>query len=386
MIRLDKLILTILLVSITIISTGCWNYREINQLSIVSGMAIDKGTSGNKYKMTVEVMSFSAESNKTVSSSKIIEAQGHNIFDAARNMIKTSPKKLYWGHTLTIIVSEALAKEGIIDVLDWISRDQETRAEANILISKEVTAKEILMRTTGKPKPIAFDIYDSLKAQKSLSKAPKVEIYRFINTLGSEGISSTLPSISLFSDGSGVAYEISGTSIFKQDKLVGFLDGEETEYFLFTIDEVKGGLLLVKSKSTEDHPNISLEIQKSKTKVKPDVREDELIMKIHIDVQVALAEIGTHNFTIDERSLRALESKAEKQLEDHIKDLIKKVQTNYDSDIFGFGKCVKNEMPEFWRSESANWDEIFKNLAVDVEANIKIKNSALTSKPIKLGD
>ena len=43
----------ILLIGYALFLTGCWDQRELSTITIVTGMAIDKGKNG-KYKLTVE--------------------------------------------------------------------------------------------------------------------------------------------------------------------------------------------------------------------------------------------------------------------------------------------------------------------------------------------
>ncbi len=43
------------LIVITVLLTGCWDQRELADISIVTGMAVDKGKN-EKYKLTVEAI------------------------------------------------------------------------------------------------------------------------------------------------------------------------------------------------------------------------------------------------------------------------------------------------------------------------------------------
>ena len=43
----------ILLISFALLLTGCWDQRELSTITIVTGMAIDKGENG-KFKLTIE--------------------------------------------------------------------------------------------------------------------------------------------------------------------------------------------------------------------------------------------------------------------------------------------------------------------------------------------
>ena len=42
-----------MLISFALLLTGCWDQRELSTITIVTGMAIDKGEKG-KFKLTIE--------------------------------------------------------------------------------------------------------------------------------------------------------------------------------------------------------------------------------------------------------------------------------------------------------------------------------------------
>ncbi|MFP5111560.1 Ger(x)C family spore germination C-terminal domain-containing protein [Bacillaceae bacterium C204] len=46
----------------------------------------------------------------------------------------------------------------------------------------------------------------------------------------------------------GRVNELSGTAVFKKDKLRGFLDGNDTKYFLFALNQSKGRIAHSKRK------------------------------------------------------------------------------------------------------------------------------------------
>ena len=93
-IRISLLILIILINSI--FNAGCWNYREVEKISTVAGVAIDKGVN-NQYKMTVEIIQISSGKDSKMAS-KIITEEGKTMFDAARNIISLTGRRLYWSH------------------------------------------------------------------------------------------------------------------------------------------------------------------------------------------------------------------------------------------------------------------------------------------------
>lgn len=365
--------------------TGCWNYREIDKLAIVAGAAIDK--EDDKYLVTVEIVNLTGGKEAKIEP-KTIMGKGDTIFDAARNVIEISGKKLYWSHVKVVIVSQEIAREGIIQVIDWFNRDTETRISTNLLISKEKTAKELLEQQSVTSEVRSIEMNDMLIAQKSLSKAPTIAVYKFVNALAAQGKSAVLPAIGITVNEGRRTSELCGTAVFKGDKLIGFLDGEDTKYFLFIINKAKGGLLIQKERTESSYTNVALEIfsELTSTKIKPVYSNGKLTMKLDVHVNAAIGEIeGAVNY-INEAGRAKLKKDAEESLRDNIKRVIKKVQNDYGSDIFGFGSIVKGDKPNVWKDIEGDWEKIYKDLEVNVNVDIDITNSALAVKPIKKGD
>ena len=52
------------LTAMILLLTGCWDQRELSNIALVTGMAIDKGENG-KYKLTVEAINATELNGKT---------------------------------------------------------------------------------------------------------------------------------------------------------------------------------------------------------------------------------------------------------------------------------------------------------------------------------
>lgn len=190
-----RMILNCTLTVLLLVSlTGCWNYREIEQLYVVSGFAVDKSPNG-KYLIAAETVDIKTGDKESKLAPKIFSAEGETILDAARNIIKISGQRLYWSHAKIVIISQEAAKEGILQVLDLINRDTEPRLELNLMVSKEKTARELFLAKNTATKIQGFEMDKMIKAQKSLSKAPKAEVYQLINLLSSESGAAILPAV-----------------------------------------------------------------------------------------------------------------------------------------------------------------------------------------------
>jgi spore germination protein KC len=366
--------------------SGCWNYKEIDRLSIVTGIAIDEGEL-SKYSVTFEFADVSSSGKETKIGSKVVQMEGETIFDAVRNTIKLSGKRLYLGHVKVVIINKDIAKKGILQVLDFLNRDQESRLNLNIMISKEDTAREILTQQAIVSPNRSMELYQMIKSQVNLSKAPDTNLKELINAISGEGISAVLPAVRITESNGYKTSEITGAAVFKGDKLIGFLSENETKIFLLITNEAKRGLLVLKHFENALPADITLEILRTNnTKIRPSYLRDKLVININTDIKVAFAEQGGNKDYSTEEGLKQLRSIAEDTLNTQILSLIKKVQQEYEVDIFGFGQIVKAKKPKLWKKYENNWVEEYKNLDIKAESRVEIKNSGVTKKPIKVGD
>lgn len=380
--KISKSISILLILIFTVNLTGCWNYREIESMSIVAGVAIDKSQTSKQYEMTAEIIDIeSGKDSKSVP--RYITLTGDSIFDIARNMIAISDRKLYWSHAKCIIVSTTLAREGLGDIIDWFIRDAETRSDMYLLVSTEKTAKEVITASPTSGKIMSLELANQLRNQKLASRAPILDLWDFADSLIQPGKSAIVPRVFLNRQSGIPTPSIDGIGVFKKDALIGIIEGSETKYLLFALNKIKGGLLLI---YTENQKPLTLEIFQSKTKIKPVLKGNSLDINITTETVVALAEDQPLLQFFKEEQRKEIERNASLVLQNSIYNSIKKVQEEYGSDIFGFGAKVQEDMPKTWKRLSSSWSDKFKDVPVSVTSKIKIKNSATTSKPLEIGD
>jgi len=364
--------------------TGCWNYREVEQLAIVSGVAVDKDGK-DKVLVTAEIVSVQQEQKQSTLKPVYIQAVGMTFFDAARSMIALDGKRLYWSHAKVVIVGEEIAKQGISEVLDFINRDAEVREDMWVLLSREKSASEIFNSKPELESILSFQIDNTMRAQESISRYPAIELYEFLDNIGSEETSTTIPTVKLIDYRGKTEVYITGSAIIKKDKLLGYLGETDTRSMLWVQNEIKGGVYPVKDVA-DTQTTVSLEIFRNKTKIKPEVKDGVPIIKVNVLTDVNIGEIMGHENFIGEKGRKLLEKDAESQIKKDIEGVIEKAQKEYKTDFLGFGENVKRSMPSVWRSIEKEWNEIFMDIEVSVEVDVRIRGSATTSKPIKVGE
>ena len=250
-----------------LILCGCWNYREIDTLAIVAGMAIDKDMTTNKYVFTTEIITTQSQGVSSIISSQIFTSESDSIFDAVRDMIEKTGLRLFWSDAKVVIVSESLAREGIIPALDWTNRSNFVRPDMWLLIAKGNTASEILKTKVKLNEVTSFHLDDALNSWKVLSRFTNSMVWSFIDGLSSGNSQAVTTVKNELSDGTIIPL-VEGCAIFKSDKLVGYLDGTETSYMLMVNNKIKQGLFTLLNVSGSSN-NVTLELNDNRTKLTP---------------------------------------------------------------------------------------------------------------------
>ncbi len=376
--KLQKILLAVTIISSLMFTCSCWNYSDLEKMSLVSGFAIDKAPSGN-YLVTVEVIDSETTGIDAKQTGKNIETEGKTLYEAIRNVVNLTGIKLYWAHANIVVISQEIAKEGLADTIDFISRDAEVREEMYVIISREKTAKEVLEQQMLLSQTSANNIEKMLGTKNRDLSSPTIQAYQLINILEEEGISPCLPAIRLVENREKRTAELYGAAAFKYDKLVGFLSREETNMFWFITDKIRKGILTFK----DDDRDITLEIYNASTKIKPVISNNKLKMKIDIKIEASIGELNTSKDLINEKNFYRLENNAEKHIRKKSGELIQKVKKDFGTDIFGFGKYVKAYLPSVWRDSQSKKVDLFYQIEPDINVDVTIIGSGLNSNTVK---
>lgn len=366
----------VLIILMLFLLCGCQGYRGLDELSIVTGIAIDKNPENDNYLLSFEIVDLTVPTKELGLKGLIIESEGKTLFDAVRNAKKRVTDKLYFGQAQIIILNQKIARnEDIGIIIDWFLRDVELRETICVIISQENTARDILETKAITHPLVSSEIFNILEQDQEVTSTTLcVELYEAFGILESKGRELTLPVIHKVNNDGELVNEANGTAVFKDNKLVGFLPPEESKYYLFTVDEVKGGILTFSAFRKEN--DISLEIFENRTSMSFEHKDGKIKVTVKTDTTVYLGEVMRPYVSMDEEQIDELEDTAESELEKNISNLIKKVQSEFGADIFGFGGMIYKKDLKLWKQLADNWEEHFRSLEVEVKSEIEIANTA----------
>lgn len=373
-----KAVLLITSVFLMLMLSSCWNYREVNEMAIVIGAAIDKGVK-ESYMLTVELLDVSG-GPQTQISTKFLSVEGETVFDAVRRLISFEGKRGYWGHIRILIISEELARQDIAEVIKYFRQDAETRGDLYVTVSKGYSARDILSAEVTLGDVMSESLAKSIENSKFMSEIPETRLYTLSQDLKSGKIAAVLPAITLETQENKRMTVFSGAAVFQQDRLTDYLTEEETRAMLFLKNEVRGGVFVTKM----DNGRISFEILGNNTKIKTMTEKDPITIDITVETQAAIDEvIGDIDFN-DLAVLEEIKRTSEMQLKKSLEKVINRAK-NMKADIFGFGQKIYENDPKKWNEISDDYVTEFTNIEVNITVKVDILNTAIIYKQVNGG-
>lgn len=384
--RIVCLFLKVTIVSFIALNlTGCWNNVELDKIAIVMGIGIDKTTQIGEVDMTVQVANTKTlKSSSTDIGSKTIgdyfnlESTGDTIFNIVSDFSKRSNRKLFFAQNQVIILSRGIAEEGLEKCIDFFCRDSETRSLVWVLICDK-TANEVLDIKSDFESIPSRGINELVKQQQYNSQAPMVDLHKFASRLMSKTTSPIAPLIKVSVEGNKKIVYVSGTAVFKQDKMIGEMNEKETRGMLWVIGEVKKGIIVTADPGSNN--KVSLEIICASSKIIPEIENGKINMQIMIKEEGNLGEQSDSNDLANPKVIEVLEKNKESIIRNEVMLALKKAQS-LDADVFGFGEAIYQKYPKEWKNMKENWNEIFKKINIDVVVDAKLRRTGRITKPI----
>ena len=380
----------ILLIGISLFLTGCWDQRELSTITIVTGMAIDKGKNG-KFKLTIESINETELYDQTAtgnSPSVLFSLEGETIAELAYKMNIGFSKNAIYSHMRTLVVSKAIAESGMMEFLDTFERSRELRDDFDVILAKEGEAADILQVVYTFQKSSSLKIMSQLEsATKGWGSTPNVKVKDLISALTSPGRQPVMTAVRIQGKpkkGESVdnmkkthpdaIVVIDSMALFKGEKLVGFLSVEDTRNYLWTQNQIENTSISV---PCGENRFAALRITDSKTKVKGRIKNGKPKIGVDIVMEGSIYGSTCKGHMDDPKTYKKLDELTNQYVREKVSKTIQTVQDDYGVDIFGFGEVVYRQDYKQFKKVEDHWDEAFKDAEIDVSVDTMIRRAGL---------
>jgi spore germination protein KC len=385
-----------LMITSTVIVSGCWSQKELNELAIISAIAIDKNEEG-KYVKTIQLINpgnvaggLQGGGSGQSPAVTVYTATGDSVLEAHINASSKISRRLYHAHANLLVISEELAKEeGITDILDAFERDPEVRMTSRVVIAHHTKAADILKSLTAIDKIPAEKVNGTLQyTEQSRGENMEVNIQDVITALTSSGREPVLSGFRVKGDIEkgkkmenvqqselDTTLQADGLAIFKEGKLIDWYQGEMSRGVVWILDKIKQTDVEL---DWEEKKNIMVyNVIRQKTKVSADTKNALPIITIHVRAEGDIREVRTPVDLTDPTVILEIEKALEKEIKRELEKTVKRTQQN-KSDIFGFGEVVHRSNSKKWEKMKTDWnDAYFPNLKVNVKVEAFVRRTGL---------
>lgn len=393
-----KKITRILLVVICIFClSGCFDYKEINEYAIVSGISIDKCDKENcKYTIGVQIMNAKKDEESDNSLIAFYKADSNTIYEALEKIMLDSPKELYLGHNEVTVISDTLLKEkDPLNYFDYFMRDMQMEKDSLIIAAKNDKAYDVLKIITPLETIPSKNLRSTLTISDKFSGTLTIiTADEFVSKLSNMGKEPVIPSVKIVGsskkgekmDNIGKSdpdtkLKFSSLGFFEKSKLKGYLIDKEAVGYNILAGTQKNAYVQVKC----DSDNYAIiRINNASKKEKVYFKDNKPLLDFNTNINASLIEYNCKaDFIENEKKIKDLEIKVNKEIEKIMKKTINRLYKENKSDVLEYGSKFNQKYNKEMKKLGYNPSNIINNISFKLKANTKINSTNLSIKSVK---
>ncbi|CQR73590.1 Spore germination protein A3 precursor [Sporomusa ovata DSM 2662] len=389
-----RLLALLLLCLLCIITTGCWDRKEIETRGFVLGIAVDYVTmpeskgkydlpkvvqehGRRKYRVTLEMPRFSkAEGEKSADSGNhyIFSGEGESLMEIVRSINAKTYFSPFLEDTQIMIFSEEVARDGIGDLLDFFLRNPGMRRQVKLFVTPG-RAEDVLK---GK---LNFEEANSIAISKTMRNVNIAPNFASVINLGN--VSKAIREKRSFAMAEVLQengeIKLTQAALFnKETKMVGVLSEYEVVGSKIIRKILKGGAFSVPNPANEEKL-IIFDLLEPVVKVNSFVDND----RVRFSLEGEFAGILGENTEIQQDVLKPdFLSAVEQAVADEFTKMIQASfarQQALKVDTVMLGDLVYRQHPHYWDKIKDRWDEeIFPAATLDIKIRVIVRRPGMT--------
>ncbi|ENZ03234.1 Ger(X)C family germination protein [Clostridium thermobutyricum] len=368
--KIRKLIkVGILLIAILLMLAGCFNYRDINNVTFVTSMVFDLDPIGNVVIYMDCVRPYRDNNESSDNGKRILyKGTGKTVLEALRDVNMASSYKINVTQNKAFIFTEKAVKEGIDKFLDIINNDQEFLVKPYIF-AYFGDVERLLKVAASDEEYMGLFINDLVKKNKANSRAIIVNINEYMTESEIGANSALIGALELRKDVIDERIELSGGVIMRNDVMQEKIDIIDGLTYNILEDKVNTGTLEIVNPQMEEG-FITFEILKNKTKTKIEYNGDRVLLTKDVNMKVTLAE-AQGRFIVDKQSLQLIEDTTELRIKEYLQAFFDKYNKK-NIDILGVERMLEIKYPGLVK------EDILSILDVDIKVNLDVEGTSNT--------
>lgn len=382
-----------------LILSGCWDQTKVDERAYVIAIGLDKGDNENQLKITYLITNPELSKQEGGSSNEppreIITFQTNDLISAKDTANTVVAKEITYSQLGVFLVSEELAKEK--DLIRWMydaTKDREIKRSTHFIVTKE-NASDFLLENQPKLET-RIHKYFELILDDGIKKGyiPDSRLYGYFRITEADAdlflaIYGTAEENSskqehvdedqflageLLTEGQTNTTQFSGSAVFKDGKMVGKLNSEETRLSIILNETLNAEDMLT---TFPDPFNKKYRIttrimKKSKNKVKMNLKSGTPTIDVTIPLYIeVLSDHSMANYAKNKEKREYLKQYLEDRITRKFNNLVKKTQEEFKGEPFGWSLLGRKEFLTISEYKNFDWMKTYPSMKVNIEVDIR---------------
>ncbi len=353
----------------TLLSGCTWDFKDINQKSILTAVAVDK--KDGLYHFLVEIANIEAagnSENKGGSGNKYKYTEGHGttISEAREDLDRQLDKEVHLSAVRALILTENFAKEHLVEYLYRLRTDQTYRKKTITVITRE-DPEDLFKKLNEQDLSLGFYTDDLLKTLEEGGETFTRTTTRLLENLSDRYTGVLIPCIGL--RGKNVA--LIGYSVIYDTTIVGFIPMEEANSLVFMKADGKPKFDYVVPYQTNQ---FTIEVELKNKKIKPSYKNGiiHFDMAFHFETKLLYGQEKTP-YHLTETDNRNITRSLEEILKTELVEAVDQAQKKFKCDYLQFDDEFRIKFPSQFKN--MDWQTEFENLTYNIEVDAVLSDN-----------
>lgn len=357
---------------ISLLVTGCWDRREIEERLLVAAIGVDSTKDGDVFTFQVpipnQVIGKGSSGGSTQSGGdggtiQMYGEQANTLTEAIKKIREKGTQEPFLGYTQLLLIGEEKAKQGISVVMQGLRQHPEIRRQFWPIVVKG-EAKELLNL------PAKIDIINSVVIREILKNGvrrgrfPDVTLKDLFIDLSNPVRRN--PILNVIKVNEHKKIEWGGVAAFKNDKMIDTLSDSESDALNQIRGKQAGRYLTIpcsKGKGT-------LGFRPNRTRRVMHI-SDKPAITIDMYVTGTLRESSCNYNMHGTKRVKLMKNILEKQYNKNGRQLIDRAQKMDQTDYLLLGDYIHSYRPDLWKK--LNWKKDFPHIPIQVRYHVNVE-------------
>ncbi|MFZ5817850.1 MAG: Ger(x)C family spore germination protein [Bacillota bacterium] len=359
--------LLLLLLALALPMAGCWDNREPQRRAYVLGMGIDPDPEDEDQivlSLQMPIPRAAARGKEGAGAGEeqyfLVQGRGASMVTALQDAQDHVSRALFLGQMRAIVLSADLSARQVEHVTIGLRTNPDIEDTVYMTVTQG-RADQVLLKDARLERLPALFFNSVFEAVRRMTVSEPVQLWQYWRAQLTSGWEPVLPRV----EAAGDEVEVQGLAAYRGYELMGFLEGEEAQGYLWLMGSTVNRALFVE---TEGGPSSvrSLAVT-ARPRVRFEGNRPVYSVELHIVGEVALP---IHHPGGTQAEMEMIREAAEERILQQVERAITRIQQELRTDIFGFGKLLFYRHPRYFAS--VDWEELFPQVRIEPAVTVSL--------------